>query len=606
MRIVRYEGNEIIRTTDMNDAMGFLATNYDLLGRKQGETQIINGLDVTQTATPSMSVEIDPGSLWYKDALQLIINEDLQTVNIATADPTLLRKDIIQVRRQTIDYDVENRQFKDSGTGVVTTSPIATKTQYGMEIDVKTGIPGSDAPSVDSGWVKIAEVWVSGSATEITDSDIKNCDTEFFGGTNTDWTTDTTHVYQQGTATEISTRLNDQINDSVRKSITSQQTISGPIRVTRIGAGKDPSIPLDILGNGNISGSLTVQTSLSVTAGGITSFGGLIIDNGSSDGADLIFRSSGFNDWFMDNYLGNLRFVQGATQKGFFTPSGDELRLEGINKLSLNGQPNAGTQEGLMIQSAGNYTNPNAGNNSGISIRGGSLSSSISLFLGADSTRNASYIQAVRPGTAQDQLLLNPNGGPVGVRGLANYSTDQGLIVTAEGLYTEPGGGNVRGLAIKAGSALTTKSIFMGVDTTNNIAFLQAVTPGSSFDKLFLNPNGGGAALNGDLELRVSGSKLYNSADGFVSIQGIVPVGSNIGSTWVLGPGAVYVIPAGIYMVAHQLDVKYQTYATSYSATEWKDAIPAGNGGCIISDGTNVRVVNTSGSFTRQVAHRKF
>lgn len=190
MRLTRYEGNEIIKTEDQQDEQQLTLENFDILMRKCIDTLIVSGLQGSETATPSMSVDVVAGSVWDSTLKQYILSEEDFTVNIDTADPTLTRYDTVQVKREIIDYDAKIRNFKSASTGSITASTIDTKQQYTMTAEVKTGSPGGSAPSVDTGYVKIMEIEVPSSAVAIYDANIKNVTAIRPGDLNTNWTTD--------------------------------------------------------------------------------------------------------------------------------------------------------------------------------------------------------------------------------------------------------------------------------------------------------------------------------------------------------------------------------------------------------------------------------
>lgn len=68
------------------------------------------------------------------------------------------------------------------------------------------------------------------------------------------------------------------------------------------------------------SGSLVLQTNGTTTAltidtsQNITTAGNIRLNNGAADGAQVTFASSGYSDWNIDNYSGNLRAYYNATE----------------------------------------------------------------------------------------------------------------------------------------------------------------------------------------------------------------------------------------------------------------------------------------------------
>ena len=106
------------------------------------------------------------------DIFSVLVNAD-QAVAV---DPggAQARYDTIEIRPVQVQYDSKSRAFKDPVTGLVTSSPVDTKIEYGYEFQVLKGTGGGVAPTHTAGWIKIAEVFVDVSATAITQNDIKD------------------------------------------------------------------------------------------------------------------------------------------------------------------------------------------------------------------------------------------------------------------------------------------------------------------------------------------------------------------------------------------------------------------------------------------------
>lgn len=208
----RFEGNEIILTGDKNDNATALVENIDFAFTIVGLSQIISGFVVEQLTVPDMLVKVSPG-LAYQNTTTiknlLYMEDEVTNLTISAADPTQTRIDIVEIRRDIVDYESESRQFKDPDTGAISTDTIDTKQEYTVEVRILDGTPGSSAPSVESGWLKIAEIVVGPAVTTILNANIKNVDGEKAGDTNTSWTTDTTVIYRNGTISDMKTFMVD-------------------------------------------------------------------------------------------------------------------------------------------------------------------------------------------------------------------------------------------------------------------------------------------------------------------------------------------------------------------------------------------------------------
>ncbi|MDC7221551.1 MAG: hypothetical protein PQJ59_16575 [Spirochaetales bacterium] len=202
----RWDGNEIALTDDFNNNTTNLIENYDYIMEILGDSMVVTGLEASELGTPAMSVQVSEGIAKYSEGF--LLTDALSSLAIADADSTSDRIDIIEIRRTTEDITPETRQVKDATTGDVTSTTIYTEVEYQTEIAVVTGVAGSSvAPSVDSGWLKIAEVFVGASVTAIYDENIYNVDADRSGVNNTSWTNDQATVYRNGTVLDMRTAI---------------------------------------------------------------------------------------------------------------------------------------------------------------------------------------------------------------------------------------------------------------------------------------------------------------------------------------------------------------------------------------------------------------
>lgn len=112
------------------------------------------------------------------------------------------RIDTVEMKSEILEGNLQSRQFYNPTTEGTSSSPTNIEKRKIVRCKVLKGIPGSNAaPSVENGYVKIAEVVISASVSELTDSDIKNItadiDTE-----NTSWTMDKNSVINPGSIQE--------------------------------------------------------------------------------------------------------------------------------------------------------------------------------------------------------------------------------------------------------------------------------------------------------------------------------------------------------------------------------------------------------------------
>ncbi|URC11654.1 hypothetical protein [Flavobacterium sp. B183] len=169
------------------------------------------------------------------------------------------------------------------------------------------------------------------------------------------------------------------------------------------------------------------------------------------------------------------------------------------------------------------------------------------LYMGYDDNYSAGYLQGVKPGTSQQNILLAPNGGNIGI-GLNNpdrtltvagqigvknggvifnnnnkiwdiTSSDNDLSFSETGIRTPlylKSGGNIgigtinptskleiegtsqAGYEIgtfKLKSATANQFLYMGYDDRYSAGYLQSVKPGTSQQNILLAPNGGNIGI---------------------------------------------------------------------------------------------------------------
>ena len=117
-------------------------------------------------------------------------SDTTEPVSFEEADSSLDRIDIIEICGTETGYDSQSRKFIDPSTGTETTQTVNTKKKIALTVLVKKGSNGSEsAPSVDAGYVKLAEVRIPAGTNNITADLIKNIDARKYGVNNTDWTT---------------------------------------------------------------------------------------------------------------------------------------------------------------------------------------------------------------------------------------------------------------------------------------------------------------------------------------------------------------------------------------------------------------------------------
>jgi hypothetical protein len=109
-----------------------------------------------------------------------------------------------------------------------------------------------------------------------------------------------------------------------------------------------------------LASNITASSLTSVgTLTGLTASGEIVMNNGGSDGVGLIFKSSGFTDYQIDNASGSLRFFQpGVTRasldpNGHFSPAATNTQDLGTSSLRWR---NIYTNDLQLSNGIGDYT----------------------------------------------------------------------------------------------------------------------------------------------------------------------------------------------------------------------------------------------------------
>ena len=197
-----FQDNEIVKSEDLNYIGESQFSNIALLVKHliaSDYSLVIEGLEVQERTTPSMNVDLSSG-LGYNVSDETITHNGALKgpVPLSASDPTNDRIDIVQIRKTEDTFDNQQRAFKNPLSGIVTFSNMDVKNSMITEISIKTGTPAASpvAPTVDSGWVKIAEILVAANVTEIYNADIYNITADKPGVANTNWTTETSATYK--------------------------------------------------------------------------------------------------------------------------------------------------------------------------------------------------------------------------------------------------------------------------------------------------------------------------------------------------------------------------------------------------------------------------
>jgi hypothetical protein len=200
--------NEIVKAVDFTYAHDQAIQNVSVAIQNilaDASFDLVIGGTITPYGPGGMNVSIAPlyAHCGYS-GIDVIETEQHQPISIEPADAIHDRIDVIQIRGVEELYDYQNRKFRDPESGTETTQEIATKKRIRLEIVIKKGTNGSVvAPVADTGYVKLAEIFVLAGSVAITADNIKNITGKYTGAINGGWTNENTRTFSPGYLTDI-------------------------------------------------------------------------------------------------------------------------------------------------------------------------------------------------------------------------------------------------------------------------------------------------------------------------------------------------------------------------------------------------------------------
>ena len=206
--------NEIIKASDFNFAFETLIENVAKSTQMMLESTqdfVING---KVTPYSGMNVQIAPIYGVCKSTGVPFGRTESVVMEYGFDESSSGRVDIIQVRGAWETYDNQQRAFNDPDTDTQTYQYVDTKKLMRPTYQIKQGIEGSSvAPTVDSGWVKLAEVEIRANVSTLLASDIKNITADVAGMDNDDWTNEKDETYNIGYISDVNARFRVQHNE---------------------------------------------------------------------------------------------------------------------------------------------------------------------------------------------------------------------------------------------------------------------------------------------------------------------------------------------------------------------------------------------------------
>jgi hypothetical protein len=153
------------------------------------------------------------------------------------------RYSIVQVRGVLQSFDEQRRSFFDPELETVKFRNIDTKNRLLPDIEIKHGNEGvMYAPETDTGYVKIAEIYIEPETTQLSQDNISNVTAMYQGNENSNWTSEKMRTFYVGSMSDIWASFN-------REHYANGQHREAVIKASNILRG----IALDALKSSNVS-----------------------------------------------------------------------------------------------------------------------------------------------------------------------------------------------------------------------------------------------------------------------------------------------------------------------------------------------------------------
>jgi hypothetical protein len=152
----------------------------------------------------TMSITVD--ALWANgNDIELPAFQSAASSPIFISAPSLYpRISIVQVRGILQSFDEQRRAFFDPEMETAQFRNINTKNRLIPDINIKHSNEGvMYAPETDTGYVKIAEIYIEPGTIQLTQDNISNVTAIYQGSENSNWTTEKTQTFYVGSMSEL-------------------------------------------------------------------------------------------------------------------------------------------------------------------------------------------------------------------------------------------------------------------------------------------------------------------------------------------------------------------------------------------------------------------
>lgn len=210
----RAESNEVAKAEDITFNFDSQVSNFSVLLQSLIDTSCDFVVGGKVYALSGMNLGIEPILGCSKDSgICFASTEHIEEGIAVSAAESQARIDIVQVKALEEEYDEQQRSFIDFETKIETIQNVFTKKRVILQVEVKKGVAGSaTAPVTDTGYVKLAEIYVPENTTTIDDWYIYNITANYQGEKNTDWTNEKDRTYDLMRTSDVNAQIQNEHN----------------------------------------------------------------------------------------------------------------------------------------------------------------------------------------------------------------------------------------------------------------------------------------------------------------------------------------------------------------------------------------------------------
>lgn len=207
------QGNEIVKADDFNFSFSSIINNLSKFSKMIFEADKNFVIGGAVSVYNGLNLKIAPlFGVCHATGMPFGIADELTNISIPISAGENDRIDIIEVKGEMEEYELQQRAFNDLDNDTITYQKVNTKTGLTLDIVVKKGTAGQ-APTVDDGYVKLCEVHYMANSEELYDEDIYNITADVKDMENTEWTNDKDSVYNIKYISDVNERFRTDHNE---------------------------------------------------------------------------------------------------------------------------------------------------------------------------------------------------------------------------------------------------------------------------------------------------------------------------------------------------------------------------------------------------------